>query len=95
LFSSEIQHGIQLVLMFDWTYYSLDLTGTMVNGYYNFGDSEWKGEMVFAWIDKEDPNLGPAWSKCAKPTVSNYILISLLPDATHYLDGLKKIRDKL
>lgn len=95
LFSSEIQHDIQLDLMFDWTYYSSDLTGTMVNGYYNFGDSKWKGEMVFPGINKEDPNLGPAWSKCAKPTATNYILISLLPDATHYLDALKKTRDKL
>jgi hypothetical protein len=95
LSSTEFFHNIQIELMFDWNFYSSDLKATIVNGYYNFGDAELKGEMVFPMINKDDPNFGPEWSKCDRPTTTNYILLTVLPDLNGYLESLKKTRDKL
>lgn len=95
LSSADFQHEIQIILMLDWVYYSSDLTGNIVNGYYNFGDSEWKGEIIFPIIDSQDPKLGKDWVECIKPTATNYILITLLADSINFLNALKQTKDKL
>jgi hypothetical protein len=93
--STEYLHNIQVDLTFDWDFYSSNMEANIVDGYYNFGDSELKGEIIFPMIDRGNPNIGPEWSKCERPTAKNLILINLLSDTEGYVNLLTELRDKL